>query len=136
MNREIKFRAKQGKIIQHFPIKYGLTDWVYGWYHCTYDGSFNHEISNINDAKMETETFVIEEYTLCQITGMKDKNGKEIYENDFVKSVRKRIAKVEWGENGFFLTFPDCGRVAIYPNGIEVIGNSIDNPEMVIASCR
>lgn len=133
MQREIKFRAKQGKIIQHFPIKYGLTDWIYGWLHCSFDGSFFTYISNINDEKMETETFAVESSTVCQFTGCKDKNGKEIYEGDIFHLGDINIKYVvEWLDCGLKarqLNNKSCVGIEYWKKNIEVIGNIIDNPE-------
>lgn len=143
MSREIKFRAKQGKIIQHFPIRYGLTDWIYGWLHCSFDGSFFTYISNINDEKMETETYAVESNTVCQFTGLKDKNGKEIFENDIVKCgygtgkviFHRGSFMVEWISDKEANMELLNSRKGIYARTddelFEVIGNTFDNPELL-----
>lgn len=85
--------------------------------------------------------------TLCQYTGLKDKNGNQIWENDIVDASEEwwsargpaghnsPIIKVEWleGLTGFdpFANYDcDCG-VYIDANGCEVIGNIFDNPELL-----
>ena len=72
-----------------------------------------------------------------QYTGLKDKNGKEIYEGD--------ICSVDGGENIYEIIFYMGGfMVAVLPskiriyhigdslfNNIEVIGNIHENPELL-----
>lgn len=81
------------------------------------------------------------DFILMQSTGLKYKNGTEIYEGDIVKFT---IA------NGFDYVVDECGIVAykfgalyvvnrlgeylisdIYTNDVEVIGNKYENPELL-----
>lgn len=80
--------------------------------------------------------------TICQCTGLKDKSGKLIWENDimeahlddqFPEDVTR--ARVVWEKNGWTTREP---RVAdreylddFDTENFEVIGNYIDNPELL-----
>ena len=63
---------------------------------------------------------------VMQFTGLKDKNGREIYEWDIIKTM-DGIFSVEFREGGFFVlscllcAYPDC----------EIIGNFWETPELL-----
>nr|DAJ84099.1 MAG TPA: YopX protein [Caudoviricetes sp.] len=77
-------------------------------------------------------------YVIEQYTGLKDKNGTEIYEGDVVKVEGDgEIYRVEWIRSGFGLEprynsprYPVLGNVELRKK-IEVIGNIHENPELL-----
>lgn len=73
---------------------------------------------------------------LMQFTGLKDKNGKEIFEGDVVLSASgKEKYVVIWEHSGWFTKSCAFGQniTSLYPHAIRqtIIGNIYENPELV-----
>ena len=119
--REILFKAKR------------LSDgkWVYGDLNQLQDSTIIHWYNN--GCRVADE---VDPSTVCQYTGLTDKNGKKIFEGDIVKTKYGRLCVVCFknlpGFSGFDLEPVECVQKA--PDGydlwerenLEVIGNIHD----------
>lgn len=71
-----------------------------------------------------------ESYELMQFTGLKDKNGKEIYEGDILEAPFFQTAAIEWIGSGFWCKQKNGTHVLPNIENTEVIGNIYENPEL------
>lgn len=88
------------------------------------------------------ESHEVDEHTICQCTGLKDKNGNMIWENDIVKDEKGNLYKAFWQKNYYQYSWI-CIKSNYLPIGaqwnlwsiksfeIEVIGNTFDNPDLL-----
>lgn len=128
MNRAIKFRAwDKANCVMH--------NWE------TICGHFDLErfMGLFTDEK--------DAYELMQFTGLKDKNNREIYEGDILKSIHGTTGNpmyeaVEWSENeGWWsIRLSNNARYTLHDAltsqmgySYEVIGNIYENPELLAA---
>lgn len=146
--REIRFRAYFEVETQDEntnPIIYGTT-----WEVRRLD--FSYSYVELYDPKTGLETEAsFDEIKLMQYTGLKDKNGKEIYEGDIFRpgpSYNERSFRVNWEDEDARFLGIGCGKdservpgekyvcyVGVYNklknNTVEVIGNIYENPELL-----
>lgn len=131
--REILFKAKRknnGK-------------WVDGYYQKRYDLLGNEEYLIFHaDSYTVWEYAEVDPETLCQFTGLYDKNGKRIWENDIVfvtdendcsGQISTGIGNVIFIEGMWYIDGrPQEGLYDINKVfQIEVIGNAFDNQELL-----
>lgn len=129
MNDRYLFRAKQ---IDNGEFVEGLLTIMWGQFH----------IINPDD---ENTAYPIDESTICQCTGLKDKNGKTIWENDVVgfwdaystengQAEMDCIGKVVWDDET--ISFQVTNRLSAESYEVldecSVIGNIFDNPELLM----
>ena len=131
--REILFKAKQ----------VGDDEWVEGYYQKRYNflGNEEHLIFHV-DSHTVWEYTEINLETLCQFTGLCDKNGKRIWENDICDRKEKYPEVVKMTDGDWTLDYSyaigrDYGNrycnLGFYVNErkcVEVVGNIFDNPEL------
>lgn len=135
--REILFRAKR--------IDSG--EWVSGYYVYDYAHNAHFIFKNqlvcpncINDRRIDYSVcdYEIDPDTLCQYTGLTDKNGNLIWENDIVKhEVSDTIGTIKWYQEDYVGWCVDD--IVIDEQQFtdemwcecEVIGNIFDNPELL-----
>lgn len=151
MNREIKFRVWDralNKMITKENVK-GLldtvntgdwdTDYTYSrdeWYPAYDILTIFDYFEGIQDRYIEDTS--TKRFELMQYTGLHDKNGKEIWENDIVEITRECIYEkgiIIFKDGCFFIKSKE-NLLALYNcelsnYKIKIIGNIYDNPEML-----
>lgn len=119
-------------------------EWVAGFLHCKENKWY---ISNKAGAPF---AFEVRPDTICQCTGLKDKNGKLIWENDVIKyHFGNAYAQIRYGayqscfDNqktehiGFYVDWSESRNyrkdLGYWINMVnaEVVGNIFDNPELI-----
>lgn len=133
MNREIKFRAWNWNI---FSEKWEMQNWDRIKSNCM---AFFSNPEKYGDHSPNKEP-----HKIMQFTGIKDKNGIDIYEGDILKYSNWntkngfspmnidawRIGKVYYRDNSFVVEGNEVWNTFDYKN-IIVIGNIHENPELL-----
>ena len=130
--REILFRAKHIHVLPENEHLDGM--WIYGY--------LENE-RYIYSPELEGE-FLIDPETVCQYTGITDKNGRKIFEGDSVKTRQYGVDDGSGhnysGIDTFTVEFSDGSfclknrwrRFNLRPSGnFEAIGNIFDHPELI-----
>lgn len=119
--REFKFRAWDKKAKKMVYVS-SVTFWV---------GS---KIIGLGASLLQKRLGWEEDFEIMQYTGLKDKNGKEIYEGDIcVCKYNNRVDSIKWDHGKWQFSSEDCLECfnAAPALKLEVIGNIYENPDLI-----
>lgn len=139
--REILFKAKTEKIVRTYNNRLDDGVWVQGYLRCDCGMWLIYQFEY---DRADQVAYEVNPETVCQFTGLHDKNGRKIWENDIVsEDFRNYKGVIRFGEFES-LELKNVGFNIEWYGGIyyrqdltywadkcEIIGSAIDNPELL-----
>ena len=140
MQREIKYHGK----------RVDNSEWVFGYFVKAWDNSyyiiteFGSDVTCCSDCGANViTTYEVTPETVGQYTGLKDKNGKEIYEDDIIEYCGSQLlesykALIKYKDDRFVAVWIDDSKLFrkdiffwATERKIQIIGNIHENPELL-----
>lgn len=125
-----------GSLIQN-PFFKGVRSWI------SSEQEDKTRLRSISRIQALWNSIEVDSSTICQCTGLKDKNGKLIWENDICDRKEEYPETVKYNNGDWTLDYSysegkesgccyrNLGFYALERKCVEVIGNIFDNPELL-----
>lgn len=125
-----------GSLIQN-PFFKGVRSWI------SSEQEDKTRLKSISRTQALWNSIEVDSSTICQCTGLKDKNGKLIWENDICDRKEEYPEIVKYNNGDWTLDYSyskgkesgycycNLGFYALERKCVEVIGNIFDNPELL-----
>lgn len=124
--RNIKFKAK----------RLDNSEWVKGYFYKECGNTYIIEDRQSESMLNRNEAHLVDPSTVCQFTGLKDKDGKDIFENDILYDKDSGIASaIKWKRHVCGYVYEKVGMFATvhvyacHTGLLKIIGNKFDRKE-------